>query len=355
MEGLVSRNAVGDRPHHSWVTSSAREYGRQTFSRLAGSAMLDHVSRSVYARRLRILAYHEVADPFAFEAQMGHLAQHYAPVSGDRVLAAVRGEQDLPTNAVWITFDDGYPSVVEAGQPILDRFAIPATMFVCPGVIDTDQAFWWHVVSSALESGIRPRLDGNHLWTTEQLITYLKTKPDRDRREFVSKLAAAMRERDGQEPAARQLRLEQVLSWSAAGHQLGNHTWDHPCLDRCTPMEQRRQIEWAHDWLSSLAVSAPFFAYPNGNRAPETERVLTELRYAGAVGYDHRVSRLNEPLHISRLRVSASVSLPRFKALVSGLHAQAYHAGLRTRLLGGGRTSWPDEAAGAAYPQGEQS
>lgn len=351
MEGLVTRATVGGKPRSSWVTRSARDYGRQAFSRLAGSAVLDHVSRSVYARRLRVLAYHEVMDPFTFEAQIRHVAQYYVPVSGDHVLAAVRGEQSLPINAVWITFDDGHPSVVEAGQPILDRFAIPATMFVCPGVIDTNHAFWWHVVGSALEAGISPQLDGSHLWTTEQLVAHLKTKPDQDRREFVRELAAALRKKDGQEPAARQLRREQVLSWSAAGHQLGNHTWDHPCLDRCTPTEQRRQIEWAHDWLRGLHVSAPFVAYPNGNRAPETERLLTELHYAGAVDYDHRVSRLREPLHISRLRASASAPLPRFKAVVSGLHAQAYHAGLRTRLFG--RTNAVNELPGAALPQGD--
>lgn len=333
------------------VSTRARACGRRAFSRLAGSAVLDHVSRSVYARRLRVLAYHEVADTAAFEAQMRHVARHYIPVSGDHVLAAIRGEHDLPVNAVWITFDDGHPSVLEAGRPILDRFGISATMFVCPGVIDTDQPFWWHVVASALEAGIRPRLDDNHLWTTEELITYLKTKPDADRREFVSELAAAVRTREGREPAARQLRREELSSWSAAGHQVGNHTWDHPCLDRCPPMEQHRQIEWAANWLNDLGIHAPVFAYPNGNSSPETERVLTDLHYAGAVAYDHRVSRLTDPLRISRLRVSASAPLPRFKAIVSGLHAQAYQAGMRTRLMGRHPSIPLNEATDGVFPQ----
>ena len=41
----------------------------------------------------------------------------------------------------------------------------------------------------------------------------------------------------------------QLRAWVAAGYELGDHTWDHPCLDRADEREQHRQIMDAHTWL----------------------------------------------------------------------------------------------------------
>jgi peptidoglycan/xylan/chitin deacetylase (PgdA/CDA1 family) len=118
----------------------------------------------------------------------------------------------------------------------------------------------------------------------------------------------------------------ELLTWVAAGHSLGNHTWDHPLLDRCEPDEQRRQVAQAHEWITGkFDPDHLLFAYPNGNRTALSERVLRELGYRGAVLFDHRLSNLSEPLRISRLRSNADGNLARFRATLSGVHP-ALHA-----------------------------
>jgi hypothetical protein len=69
---------------------------------------------------------------------MEHLVRRYSPVSGSLVVAAVEGRDSLPRHAVWITFDDGYPDVLEHAEPVLAEFRIPATLFVVAGLVDTD-------------------------------------------------------------------------------------------------------------------------------------------------------------------------------------------------------------------------
>ena len=71
---------------------------------------------------LKIIMYHYVRDPersryprikgrrtAEFRNQLDYLARHFNPVTAQQVIAASRGREcDLPQNAVWLTFDDGY-------------------------------------------------------------------------------------------------------------------------------------------------------------------------------------------------------------------------------------------------------
>ena len=59
---------------------------------------------------------------------------------------------------------------------------------------------------------------------------------------------------------------------------VGNHTWDHPVLDQCSPEAQLVQTERAYRYLEQILGAAPtMFAYPNGNVAAATREVLEEL------------------------------------------------------------------------------
>lgn len=309
-------------------------FARTMFELGAGSPPVDQVGRWLFRNRLRVLAYHDVRDVGAFEAQIRHLVECYETVSGRTVRAAVRGEAALPKNAVWVTFDDGCPTVVERGQPVLDRYGVSATLFVCPGVIDTDRPFWWSIIRSALRQGLNPELDGRS-WTDDSLVTHLKSQPDGVRRTFVERLSTALAQHSGTALTVRQLRRHELRRWLDRGHEVGNHTWDHPCLDRCEPAEQQRQVRQAHDWMRcEFPGWSPTFAYPNGNWSDVTETFLQDLGYEVALAFDHRLSNLGHPLRISRLRVSANAPLARFAGIVSGLHPTLF--ALRQKAIGGG-------------------
>jgi peptidoglycan/xylan/chitin deacetylase (PgdA/CDA1 family) len=131
-----------------------------------------------------------------------------------------------------------------------------------------------------------------------------------------------------------QLAPEDLPALRAAGVEVGNHTWSHPCLDRCADGESERQVEWAHEWLTETLGAAPrAFAYPNGNHDPRAEAALQRLGYAAGFLFDHRLAEVNaartHPLRLSRLRVSTTASDDRFALILSGLHAGIH------RLRGG--------------------
>lgn len=280
-------------------------------------------------RRLRILAYHEVDSPELFHRQMSWLTSQFDPVPLHRCLDH-ESRARLPERPIVVTFDDGDPSIVETALPYLEEFGVKATAFICPGVVDTTDAYWWQVVDAAIDSGVdfESLIDG-------PAIARLKSVPDLDRLRLVDQIAKKMEATTGQKARKRQITSEQLRVWVDAGHQLGNHTWDHPILDMCTDDEQRRQIMLAHGWLVDFAGECDVFAYPNGTTSDHVPVVLTELGYRMALLFDHRISSESDPrFQVSRIRVNGHDPLEVFRAKVSGVHPFVHRftrrEGLRT-------------------------
>ena len=75
------------------------------------------------------------------EAQLDYLAGHgYTVVPLADVLAAIRGEADLPDLAVAITIDDAYRSVYTVGYPMFRTRGLPFTVFVATDPVDGGHA-----------------------------------------------------------------------------------------------------------------------------------------------------------------------------------------------------------------------
>ncbi len=309
---------------------AVRRSTERIFDSLAGSRALGKVAAAVTAGKLRVLCYHDVPDKERFARQMAIVANEYTPVSSGTVAAAFRNRSALPARAVWVTFDDGDPSVVTNGVPVLSAYGIRATCFVCPGVIGTRLPFWWQIVQHAATIGANNERPSE---PPAALVGRLKEMHDGDRRSAVLKLASAIERIEKREYSRDQMSIDDLRIFAAAGGDIGNHTWDHPMLNQCEEDEQRRQVLMAHEWLTESGLPWPgLFAYPNGNATPYVGGLLGSLGYGLATLFDHRIGPVSgNPFLVSRLRVSASESIPRFRAILSGLHPAAHL--LRNRNL----------------------
>lgn len=292
-----------------------RRMAQTLFDTVAGNGVVASLSRNRSRDHLRILAYHGVDDPGRFRDQMEHLREFYVPVSVDQVLDFLGGAP-LPRLAVWVTFDDGYPSVIEQGLPETERLEIPITLFVCPAVIDTDQPLWWQSVMQV------QRAAGD----SEDLIRHLKERADKERREIVRRLVATAVERGVARPTQPQLTSESLDRLAGTSATIGNHTWDHPTLDSCEPPDQVVQIRRAHSFLRDKRQFRPVLAYPNGNWTLEAETAAQGLGYRLGLLFDHRLTNTAAPrFRWSRLRVASDTPMQRFAAILSGAHASVYH------------------------------
>jgi peptidoglycan/xylan/chitin deacetylase (PgdA/CDA1 family) len=57
----------------------------------------------------------------------------------------------LPHNAVALTFDDGYASVIDAAWPMLKARGLPATLFVVSGYLEGSRRFAWDAATAGRE------------------------------------------------------------------------------------------------------------------------------------------------------------------------------------------------------------
>lgn len=290
------------------------------------SDVVNRASIALSGQRLRVLAFHRVPDEARFASQLAWLTARFNAVSLDDVARAVTGERPLPPRAVWVTFDDGDPTVVAHGLEPLRRHGVRATMFVCPGLIEADAPFWWEVVAAAPLDRLQDAL-GPGIVDHRSATAALKHVPDSDRRRVVAGLPVPAPRHGGRH----QLSDAQLDAWLADGHALGSHTWDHPCLDHCSAEEQRHQILAADDWLRQRVERwRPTFAYPNGNWSPIAEQALRERGYGIALLHDHRLSRIDDdPSRMSRLHAEADDPLDRFMSVVSGTQPLVRWAGRR--------------------------
>lgn len=275
-----------------------------------GSSLVAGVGRR-FVGGARVIAFHGVPDSTRFDRQIAHLkdvwgiADPTTPDTGGRVE---------------LTFDDGDVSVVRNGLPVLLRHDVRAVLFVCPGLVVAGAPFWWDTVRDA--QGRRDSAE----------VSRLKQMPDDGRRAALEARDTPVR-RDPAELAGRSLNEAELRQWIDAGMLVGNHTWDHPCLDQCSPDEQLRQVTTAHEWLTEFCGAPPSrFAYPNGDWTAETERTLAHLDYDEAFLFDHRIDRTagEHRLRRSRLRLDAASSPRRSDAVLSGFHSMSLT--LRSRV-----------------------
>lgn len=299
--------------------------------------------------RALILVYHRVADvpsdpwglavtPPHFAAHMEALRRTMRPLSLLDLVRAV-GENTVPPRGVVVTFDDGYADNLFDARPALERWDIPATVFIATGYTGDTREFWWDALQRALlNPGRLPRrlevtIDGkecaweidnatgydehaasrHQLWRAWQppptsrhsayiaLWRLLRPLPDEERKCLLDEItgwagigagAGAPHADDRARPMS-----AQELSRMAAGHlvEMGAHTVTHPLLASLAPDVQRQEIANSRSRLEGiLARSVSSLAYPYGSFDDQTVEIARDAGFACACaaspGYIDRTS-----------------------------------------------------------------
>jgi len=297
--------------------------GRATLKRLAELGLDASGASSLLRRRMAgrdlVLAYHNVVhdDQVAagasghlglanFVAQMHMLAKH-ADVVPVTSLAGPPAPTGRPRVA--ITFDDGYRGAIRLAMPVLASLGLPATIFVCPGLVG-GEAFWWD----------SPDLDA---WTRkEQVLDALQGRELRVR-EFMRWHGLRGSDRVGDFLPAREQELLEASE--RPGISIGAHTVTHPNLSMLPEEEVRSELAECRDRLAGSYRSAVrWIAYPFGLANPMVERVAAEEGYDGAFVLDggwipgdgRRITAL------PRLNIAAGLSIRGFRLRLAGLFAR---------------------------------
>jgi len=278
-----------------------------------------------------VLMYHSVlktrtdawglrVSPRCFYEHMAVLCANANPMrlaDVDEAMAANR----LPPRAVVVTFDDGYLDNLWNAKPVLEKFAVPATVFVATGYVDSHREFWWDELELLLLNSPRlPRVieltvknqphrfdlgDDASLnvyrrfqcrhwraWHEEvptarhQMFLVVRellrlTGPD-DRERALETLRGAAG-RPSWRPTHQCLSPGQLRELVASNLiEIGGHTVTHSSLGALSPQDQQREIISGKKWLEqNLGRKITSFAYPFGGPDDYNARTIRILQECG--------------------------------------------------------------------------
>jgi len=286
-----------------------------------------------------ILCYHgigESGNPLGvaptrqlFQAQMRFLRENYRVVSLDEVCRELHsGVKSEP--GVAITFDDGYRSSYTVAFPILQKYRLPATIYVTIESVETGQVAWYDRVflamavapSGALQLDFdRPcrfqlNSPGDRLRAALELVALLRTHPNSERR----KCCVLLEKKIGLPQNAlssRVLSWEEIHTMHLAGIAFGSHTLTHPVVSQLTPQELEQELGASKCLLEKkLGIPVLDFAFPFGkvsDCSPPALEMLSRFGYRSAVTTVPGVNTPHvNPFELRRLQVGSDGSLARF-------------------------------------------
>jgi peptidoglycan/xylan/chitin deacetylase (PgdA/CDA1 family) len=234
-----------------------------------------------------------------FERQVAMLRRDYDIVGLDEALATPTA--DARPRAV-LTFDDGHSGWFDHLLPIVEREALPVTLYVATGHVQGGTAYWFDAVVNALQTVEPVTLDtgaaglgrltlnrerGEANWLRlSGLLEAMKALNAPVREALAKKLVtAAAGQRQPRFQRLMPLSVEQVKALAASRWvTLGSHSHGHELLDEIALDAARdsiaRSIALLQEWTGRCIEH---FAYPNGNHNAALATVLPGLGLKSAV------------------------------------------------------------------------
>ena len=199
-----------------------------------------------------ILLYHSVSDkasgpfrrwavsPSTFAEHMAFVREAgYTPMTISSLVDAFTEDTPLPPCPVAITFDDGFEDTSVHALPILERFAIPASIYIVSGLVGKTSRW------------LAPEGEGDR----------------------------------------RMLSWTQVRELHAAGMECAAHGLTHSPLDTMPYVQAKNEIAQSKTLLEDeISDEVRSFAYPHGYYTPRLERTVAEEGYTSAVGVKHAMT-----------------------------------------------------------------
>ena len=308
--------------------------------------------RDQISARAVILMYHRVIqtedDPEKLSVTPKYFAEHlevlrkYArPTALQDLLRALQKNRIQPGMAA-VTFDDGYANNLYEAKPLLERYDIPATVFVTTGYLELQGRFWQRALARlllpprALPNKLHLNIEGlDRQWELEDasgigqesdsecnasenaavesrstsrqslydsLCQLLADLSVTNRNQLLRELFAWARMGLNVDDVSRPMTADELIRLSDGNLvEIGSHTVTHRVLAEMPADLQRSELMQSKAQLEDiLGRPVTNFAYPYGKRSDYTEqtvRLVKETGYMSACSAFPGVVRKRANLH----------------------------------------------------------
>jgi peptidoglycan/xylan/chitin deacetylase (PgdA/CDA1 family) len=274
-----------------------------------------------------------------FEKQLQYLRAYFQPMRLSDLIECLRDGRRPPSGSVVLTVDDGYDDFATHAYPLLEKYQMPATVFVVSGLLDRTCWLWYDALRFLVDSMSAGAFEINLL--SQRLSGLLTTPVDRYRLWTSLTDLGMTRSGAGQQQLVRDVAVQSGITlpgvptpefagmtWDQARQMdpklvdIGAHTRTHPVLARCGTTVQFEEVAGCKsDIERRLGRPITAFCYPNGlagDFSAETESIVAQAGFRCAVMACGGLASRGSPLY--RLeRLGVPDDWPKFRNAVDGV------------------------------------
>ena len=299
---------------------------------------LTQYTKNIFYKKVNqslVLLYHRInkldtshfsltVTPKRFEEQIKYLNDRFNIISLSKLISQLKNSE-VKNNSIVITIDDGYNDNLYYAKPILEKYNVPATVFVTAGMLGRE--FWWDELERIIQinhSDIYKKLELNikgkeFSWIIKnsletkrvykELHNLLKYTTEEERSQKFKEIWRWTSTSRTERVLYKALTADEVKKLASGGLiEIGAHTLTHPCLS-CEPLEvQKYQIEKSKGVLEKiLGYEVKIFSYPFGTSLDINREIIELTKKAGyesAIAFEQGLVHNNsDPYRIPRYSI----------------------------------------------------
>jgi peptidoglycan/xylan/chitin deacetylase (PgdA/CDA1 family) len=296
---------------------------------------------------LYVLAYHRVfpppgadypfldgivsASPESFEEQLRFVKKRFNVINFNDLSDLLSSAENVPDNALVITFDDGYADNYDIAFKILKSFGLTATMFVSTSFVDSGQPLWFDksaYIIKAVSEGTISFDSGRYKFEVtdenrEEIIGSVRdlfvSHSNEDRLRWLGELEnqSGVSIKPEHTELVKSLNWDKIREMSDGGIEIGSHTVTHPYLTKLTNEAMRFELSESKRAIEeNTGKQVKSVAYPAGAFDRRVQECAKDCGYEFGISYKHEVTKLMEDntFAIPRIHVETDVDFPLFQA-----------------------------------------
>jgi peptidoglycan/xylan/chitin deacetylase (PgdA/CDA1 family) len=252
-----------------------------------------------------------------FCKQIDYLNKAFGIISMDEAIDSSQARNHPTRTRIVLTFDDGLRSMFLQAYPFLKQQRIPATVYVCPGLIERGGWLWNHEVYARLSdlhsgrvSAIASRI-GTERSTPRPLVEWMKKLPFARRLQVEDLIR---QETPDFRPTAEQHQRYDLMTWEELRQMdpslvtIGSHSMHHSILTSTDGAELEYEIVESRRLLESmLKAKVQHFCFPNGDYDGTSMRIVTQNYASATLTVEGVVKADTSPFELPRVPIADSL------------------------------------------------
>ena len=262
---------------------------------------------------------------YEFEIFLKNLLKTGNAISMDQVFHFCKGKK-IPSKSFAITFDDGFQNNYNVALPILEKYNVPATIYITTDFVDRNLMSWIDRIEWAFENkkNFKIKLPWElkylEVSSTEEKIRILddirnnvKNNYNIEPNSFADDIQTQL---NFPKTKSNVSQLDQKLSWQEINVlsnnpliSIGGHTHSHTIMSFMSRGDLRIEISKSLSLLKTRGgILTNHYSYPEGKKFSYNDKVIKELKNHGIICCPSAEEGLNKigtnPFELKRIFVN---------------------------------------------------